>query len=629
MSLQKLTFKPGVNRENTRYTNEGQWWDMDKIRFRSGTPEKIGGWTPLSSTTFIGTARLMHNWVTIAGENLMAVGTNLKMYLERSGIYWDITPVRLQSGAGTNPATVANPIATTSGSATIRITYAGHTALTGDYVTISGATGFNGISSASLNREFVVTVISTSIFDVTTDTVASGSGAGGGIAGAVVLAFQVNTGSSLSIIGLGYGVGAYGVDPYGSPSSTSPGRITTGLRQWVGDNFGQDFIFNIRDGGVYYWSAQAGAPASLAVRGTALSAQAGASYTPTIASLVFVTDDQHVVACGANALGSLTQDPLLVRWCDQGNPINWAPSIATTAGDNRLTNGSYIIASEKMRQENLLWTDTALVSMQFVGPPVVFSFTTIATNISIVSPTAVGVAANTAYWMGRDKFYVYNGQVQTLPCDVRKYVFGSINRTQMGQVFTGTNAQFNEITWYYPSAASDSPDRYVTYNYLENIWTFGTMSRSAWSDSPLRDSPMAAGLDGKLYYHEHGMDDGSTTPASALPAYLESSDFDIGDGDNFSFVSRIIPDVDFDGSTATVPAVTLTLKARESAGGDFGQTYASGVAQTAVVPFQQFTEYCYVRLRGRQMVFRIESTALGVTWQLGTPRLDLREDGSR
>lgn len=622
MPIQKLTFKPGVNRENTRYTDEGQWYDMDKVRFRSGTPEKIGGWIPLGSNTFLGSARFLHNWVTLAGENLLGVGTNLKMYIERSQTYYDITPIRYTTGALTNPFTTG-----AAGSSIVTVTVASHGAITNDFVTFSGAAAVDGILAATLNAEFQITVLTANTFTITATPCTAGSVTGGGAA--VVAAFQVNTGSDISIIGLGYGVGAYGVDAYGLAASTSPGIVTTGLRQWRGDNFGQDLIFNIRNGGIYYWSALIGAPASLAVRGTALSAQAGASDAPTIAAGVFVTDDVHTVVYGANTISTAVQDPLLVRWSDQGNPVNWTPAATNTAGDQRITSGSYIMTAAKMRQENLIWTDTALISMQFMGPPIVFSFTTMANNISIASPTAVGVANNVAYWMGRDKFYVYNGQVQTLNCDVRKYIFNDMNRTQIGQVFTGTNAAFNEITWYYCSSASDTVDKYVTYNYVENLWTFGTMTRTAWSDSPLRDTPIGAGYDGKLYYHENGFDDGSTAPYSAMTAFIESADFDIGDGEEFSFVSRIIPDVDFDNSTAATPAVTLTLKARNTPGSNFIQTDAQSVAQTATVPFQQFTEYCYVRIRGRQLAFRIESDAVGVTWQLGTPRLEIRGDGRR
>jgi len=622
MPLQKLTFKPGVNRESTRYTNEGRWWDMDKVRFRSGTPEKIGGWAPAIRTTFRGVARLLHNWTTIGSENLLAVGTNIKMYIERGGALFDITPVR-SSVAKTDPFTTG-----AAGSSIVTVTTtAVHGAIPGDFVTFSGASTTDGILAATLNAEFeILTTPTTTTFTIQATACTAGAVTGGG---AVTLEFQVNTGPVISIFGVGYGVGGYGVDGYGLAAVGSPAVITSGMRQWVGWNFGQDFVFAIRDGGLFYWSTDYPlVTTALATRGVALSTL-GDAATPVIADNVIVTDDEHVVVLGTNYAGLTTEDPMLVRWCAQGNPLVWAPAATNTAGDQRLTAGSYTYAVKKMRQENLIWTDTAVVSMQFVGPPVVFSFTTLADNVSIASTGAVAVAANTAYWMGKDKFYVYNGQVQTLPCDVRRYVFSDFNMEQIQQVFAGTNEPFNEVTWFYCSAASSSPDRYVTYNYLEQIWTFGTMERTAWLDAPLRTNPIAASADGYLYYHETGVDAVTVLGPTALTSYLESADSDIGDGDKFMFVERIIPDVDFEGSTASVPVVTLTLKARATPGANYLQTNARSAVQTAVVPFRQFTEMAWTRIRGRQMSFRIESNDLGVTWQLGSPRIGVREDGER
>lgn len=711
MPLQKLNFKPGVNRENTRYTNEGRWWGMDKVRFRSGTPEKIGGWVRLGPNVFLGVARHLHNWVTLAGENLLSVGTNLKMYLERGQGFFDITPIRTTFTGLNNPFTTG-----TAGSSVVTAMITAHGASTGDFVTFAGAAAVDGILAATLNAEFQITVLSSSIFTFVATPCTAGAVTGGGAA--VSAAFQVGTGPSVAVSGVGWGITSWGTtsppavasftgsiagtvltasavtgviaagdivrgtgvitgthivsqitgpvggagtynvfsgtggigaasasqtvgaeamttalavtaDGWGEAASGSF-LVTTGLRQWVGGNFGQDFICSIRDGGIYYWSATGGSISYLlSVRATALSAQPGASNAPIIADNLLITDDQHVVIVGTNAIGSTTEDPMLVRWCAQGNPLNWTPAITNTAGDQRLTAGSYTYAVHSMRQENLIWTDTALISMQFVGPPIVFSFSTLADNISIASVNAVAVANNVAYWMGKDKFYVYTGKVDTLPCDVRKYVFSGMNLSQLAQVHAGTNAQFNEITWWYCFTGSLVCDRYVTYNYVENLWTFGTMSRSAWLDSPLRSNPIGAGTDGRLYYHEQGLDDGSASPAVALPAYLESADFDIGDGEQFSFVERIIPDVDFDNSTAAVPTVILTVSARNTPGANFVQTNARNVSQTTIVPFSQFTEMVWVRLRGRQMSFRIESNAVGVTWQLGAPRIGLREDGAR
>lgn len=621
--LQKLIFKPGVNRENTRYTQEGQWWDMSAVRFRSGTAEKIGGWVQLSANTFQGVARFLHNWITLGGENLLAVGTNLKMYIERGQVFFDITPIRYT-------VVLANPFLTGApGSAVVTATATAHSAITGDFVTFSGAATTDGILAATLNAEFQIVVTGPNTFTFTATACSAGGVTGGGAT--VTMAFQPNTGPSVNVSGTGWGAGPWGgLGGLGwGMGYAGSGAVTLGLRQWVGGNFGQDFIYSIRDGGIYYWSAAGAINTALSTRGTTLASQAGASDAPVVADNLLITDDQHVIIIGTNARGTTNEDPLLVRWCAQGNPLNWTPAITNTAGDYRLTAGSYTYAVKKMRQENLIWTDSAVISMQFVGPPVVFSFTTLADNISIASVTAVAVANNVAYWMGKDKFYSYNGQVQTLNCDLRKYVFGGMNLTQLSQVYAGTNAQFNEVTWFYCSTNALSPDSYVVFNYLENLWTFGTMPRTAWLDSPLRATPIAAGADGKLYYHEVGVDDGSTTPVSAIASFIESADFDIGDGQKFSFIERIIPDVDFSGSTAAVPALTLTLKARDTPGSNFLQTNARAVTQTSVIPFAQFTEMAWTRIRGRQLSFRLDSTAVGVTWQIGTPRIGIREDGER
>ena len=621
MPLQKLSFKPGVNRENTRYTQEGSWWDMDKVRFRSGTPEKIGGWVPMGPNTFQGVARHLHSWITLTSENLLAIGTNLKMYLERGSAFFDITPIRTTI-VKNNPFTTG-----AAGSATVLATFTGHGAVSGDFVTFSGATTVDGISASVLNAEFQITVLGVDTFTFTATACTTGSIVGGG---SVTAAFQPNTSPAIASSGTGWGSTSWGQNGWGLASSGA-GASPTGLQRWSGHNFGQDYVFALggTGGGLYYWSSDGAIATVLGTRAKAIKDIVGSSDAPIYATNVLVTDDEHVIVFGTNSLGGTMIDPLLVRWCAQGNPLNWTPAITNTAGDQRMTSGSYIYTAMSMRQENLIWTDSSLISMQFVGPPVVFSFTQLATDLSIASPNAVAVAANVAYWMGRGKFYVYNGQVQTLNCDLRKYVFSGMNHTQIGQVYASTNAQFNEVTWFYCSANSLVNDSYVTYNYVENLWTFGTMPRCAWLDSPHRTSPIGASPDGKLYYHEVGYDDGATEPPSAIPAYIESADFDIGDGDKFSFVSKVIPDVDFEGSTAAVPSVTLTLKARSTPGANFTQTNAKSVAQTAVVPFQQFTEFCYTRVRGRQMSFRIESTDVGVSWQLGTPRIEIREDGAR
>lgn len=593
---------------------------MQWVRFRSGTPEKMGGWTPFTTAVFQGVSRFLLNWLTLASENLVAIGTNLKMYVARSGLFYDITPIRYTTGALTNPFTTG-----AAGSSVVTVTVANHGAGTGDFVTFSGAATVDGILAATLNAEFQVTVLNANTFTIVATPCTAGGVTGGGAA--VVAAFQPNVGPEYNVFGTGFGVSTWGSGGWGLAATGTV--VTAGMRYYNGDNFGQDLIFTIPGNNVYYWSTTAGMPAALTVRATTLASQPGASDAPVIANYILVTEDRHVVCLGTNALGTTTLDPMLVRWCAQANPVNWTPAVTNTAGDERLTTGGMIVAAKKMRQENVIWTDAAVISMQFVGPPVVFSFQTLASSSTIAGPNAVVVADNTAYWMGKDKFFKYDGHVQTLPSALRKHVFSDINFTQIGQVYAFANKQFNEVTWLYPSAASVTVDKYVTYNYVEDIWTFGTLARTAWIDSSLLEHPIAASYDHKLYYHETGFDDGSTSPASAIPAYIESADFDIGDGEEFSFVDKIIPDVDFDGSTAVTPTVTITLKSRSTPGANFTQTNAQNALQTATSPFLQFSEYCYVRIRGRQMTFRVESSAAGVTWQLGTPRLSIRPDGKR
>lgn len=698
--LQRLTLRPGIDRDHTRYSDEGTWWDADKVRFFSGHPQKIGGWQQLGSFTFQGSCKMLHNWVTLSSENLLAIGTNLKMYIERSESLYDITPIR-------KTLTVTNPFTTTLGSTTVQATIVGHGAVIGDFVTFSGSSAVGGVPDTELNAEHQITLIIGNILSFTVTTAATSTVAAGG--GAVTAAFQPNTGSAIYASG-GYGSGPYGLGPYGS-------FVAPRFGQYVGDNFGEDLIFAIRDGGLFYWTG-ANAPTSLSTRGVVLAKMAGASNAPVIVDNLVVTADRHVMAVGVNPISAIdvvanpfttgavaspvvtvtltahglgtgdyitvedavgfdglvtaelnkqhevtlvtadtvtitlttgctaggtvgggtavvvysqdgVEDPMLVRWCTQDNPLVWTPKVTNTAGDYRLTAGSYTYAVKRVRQENLIWTDVALYSAQFVGPPGVFSFITVAEGISIASVTSVIVVDNVAYWMGRDKFYTYNGNVTPLECSVRRFVFDNMNATQFAQVEAGANLAFNEVTWWYCSTNSTTIDRYVTYNYVERVWTVGSMTRTSWLDSQLRSKPIATGVDGKVYYHEVGSDDGSTNPPTAIAAYIESADIDLGEGDNFMFIQRCIPDVDFSNSVAAVPAAVLTLKTRNFPGGNFLQSNARTVSQTAVVPFDQFTEQVCTRLRGRQAVFRIESTATGVAWRLGTPRLDTREDGSR
>jgi hypothetical protein len=641
MPLTKLQFRPGVNRETTSYTNEGGWFDCDKVRFRFGTPEKIGGWEKQSSNSFLGTCRALHPFVALSGESYLSVGTHLKYYINEGGAYNDITPLRETTAAG------AVTFSATDGSSTITVTDTNHGALENDFVTFSGAVTLGGTITADiLNQEYQITAIVNSntyeiearavaaLADITIDgqytptlVVANASDTGNGGA-SVVGAYQVNTGLDTTVAGTGWGAGTWGRGTWGSAASlTAIGSI---LRIWGHDNFGEDLVFNIRDGGLFYWDkSTSSAPFARAV---ALSDLAGADpTTPTIAKQVLVSDrDRHIIVFGCDPENDIgVQDPLLIRFSDQGNPIVWQSLATNTAGDLRIGSGSQIITAVETRQQMLVFTDVSLHAMQFLGPPFTFGINEISTNITIAGPLASIAVEDTVFWMGREEFYVFNGQVQKLPCSVRSYVFNDFNETQAEKVTAGVNSSFSEVWWLYPSAGSDNIDRYVVYNYQEQVWYYGTLARSVWLDRGINQFPLAAGQDGYLYLHEKGLDDGSTTPAVAISAYIESSQMDIGDGENFVFMRRLIPDLTFDSSTAASPQADFTLQTRNYPGGPYLQTSTDAVTRTATVPVEQFTNQVNLRLRGRSFALKIASSDMGVAWRLGSPRVDIRPDGRR
>ena len=641
MPLTKLQFRPGVNRETTSYTNEGGWFDCDKVRFRFGTPEKIGGWEKQSSNSFLGTCRALHPFVALSGESYLSVGTHLKYYINEGGAYNDITPLRETTAAG------AVTFSATDGSSTITVTDTNHGALENDFVTFSGAVTLGGTITADiLNQEYQITAIVNSntyeiearavasLADITIDgqytptlVVANASDTGNGGA-SVVGAYQVNTGLDTTVAGTGWGAGTWGRGSWGSAASlTAIGDI---LRIWGHDNFGEDLVFNIRDGGLFYWDkSTSSAPFARAV---ALSDLAGADpTTPTIAKQVLVSDrDRHIIVFGCDPENDIgVQDPLLIRFSDQGNPTVWQSLATNTAGDLRIGSGSQIITAVETRQQMLVFTDVSLHAMQFLGPPFTFGINEISTNITIAGPLASIAVEDTVFWMGREEFYVFNGQVQKLPCSVRSYVFNDFNETQAEKVTAGVNSSFSEVWWLYPSAGSDNIDRYVVYNYQEQVWYYGTLARSVWLDRGINQFPLAAGQDGYLYLHEKGLDDGSTTPAVAISAYIESSQMDIGDGENFVFMRRLIPDLTFDSSTAASPQADFTLQTRNYPGGPYLQTSTDAVTRTATVPVEQFTNQVNLRLRGRSFALKIASSDMGVAWRLGSPRVDIRPDGRR
>jgi hypothetical protein len=704
MPLTKLNFKPGIVSDITSYSNEGGYVDGDKIRFRLGFPEKIGGWQKSTGNTYQGTARSIHNWSALDGSNYLGLGTTFKYYIEEGGSFNDITPDR---------ATTTNGItfAATNGSATITVTDSAHGAVEGDFVTISGAVSLGGnITAAVLNQEYqLVTVPNANTYTITASATANGSDTGTGGAG-VDGVYQINTGLDNTVGGTGWGAGLYsgmtttaiqtqlnealdnsetaidvddetGMNTAGdvilvdeelmlisatadddtmtvtrghsgttavahddntlvrlavgnsSTDSNFTGwgiasaggvTVTNELRLWSEDNFGEDLLLNPRDGAIYYWDRSN----NLATRAVEIGTLAGASNTPTVAKQIMVSDqDRHVIAFGANALGDTVQDPLLIRFSSQESLVSWTPTATNTSGDLRLGGGSEFIQAVETKQAVLVFTDKTLHAMKFIGPPFTFGLQELSKNITIMSSRAAVAVDDVVYWMGKDVFYVYGGgQTQQLPCTVEDKVFLDMNQPQSEKIYAGVNSEFGEIIWFYPSADSANNDRYVIFNYKDKTWYYGTMARDVWVDKGLRPNALAAS-GGYLYNQEIGYDE----DGSAMSSYIESAPIDMGDGDKFSFIKRIIPDVTFQGSTNTNPSLSFIIKARNFPGASFStESNGSGSAvRTSTSPVETFTEKLDVRVRGRSFALRIESSDLGSKWKLGSPRVDIREDGRR
>jgi hypothetical protein len=698
MPLKKLILKAGCNQENTRYTNENGWWSGDKVRFRQGTPEKIGGWARASANIFLGICSSLWSWVTLGGANLLGVGTNLKFYIFLGGAYYDITPIR-------EVVTLTGPFAATNGSTTITVTDTAHGCFTGDFVTFSGATGLGGtVTAAVLNAEYQVTVLSANTYTITVAVAANASDTGNG--GTVTATYQINTGASTVLSISGWGAGAWGLGAWGIGGSSS---IT--IRQWTQQNFGENLVFGPVGGGIYYWTNSGG----VSTRAVAVSSLGGAvtftNASPTVVTATsaftagtpiqfntsssmpagvtagttyYVTDptgltfkiadisgtlinttstgsgvyisnlvdvpvvqnhilvsdaSRFVFAFGTNDYGSTAQNPMLLRWSDQESITDWTPAATNQAGSLLLSRGSKIVAALQTRQEILVYTDSSLYSLQYLGAPAVWGSQLLGDNISIVGMNCASLASGAAYWMGVDKFYKYDGRVQTLRCDLRQYIYGDINLTQADQFFSGTNEGFNEVWWFYCSAESTVIDRYVVFNYFENngegVWYYGNLGRTAWLDSGLLDVPVAATYLNNIVFHETGVDDNATGTPAPIYAYISSAEFDIDDGNHFGFVWRMLPDITFRNSTTANPQATMTLIPMQNAGSGFNSpTSVAGsdsalVTRTATVPIEQFTGQVYVRVRGRQMILELESNQLGCTWQLGSPRIDIRQDGRR
>lgn len=765
MAYQNITFRPGIVRDTTSYANEGGWYDCDKIRFRYGLPEKIGGWNKAAPSTFQGACRSLHNWVTVDGSNFLGLGTNLKFYLEEGNSFYDITPVRRTASL------TAAALATVNTETTVTVTDSGHGAVVNDFVTFTGLSAVNGIAAGNLNKEHEITSVTDSnIYVITVAAAATSTGTGSG-GDAFTATYQINTGLNSSSGGNGWGAGLWGGQILGgaattlngaiaSPSSTSnitltsvtdfssgssslsstildsdvsvtvasstgfpdvgtisigseiikygtlTGNIftdltrgafgttaaghtaaatvtylgvvlidselitytgisssdltgitratrgTTGathadasvvqdarsfigwgdgssttvtneLRLWSQDNYEEDLLFNVRDGAVYIWQKADGVLSP----GVDLTSLAGGIDVPVVARQVLTSDrDGHVICFGANPAGSTQQDALLVRWSNAESVTDWDITGAT-AGDMPLGSGSEFVKAVETKREIIIWTDTAMYSMTFVGAPDTFAFTQISNNTTIISPNAVGNVDDVLFWMGRETFYKYDGRVQQLPCPVRYKVFGNINGDRLRTIYAGINSEFTEAIWFYPSAGAEENDSYVIYNYGENVWYYGTLARTAWLDRGIRAYPQATGVESNPYLYNH--ENGNDNDGSAISAYVESSQFDIGQGEVFSFVDRLIPDVTFDGSTGADPSATFTIKSRNFPGATYDQSQDASTTRTSTTPIEQFTNQAFVRVRGRSIALKIASDTSGVQWRLGVPRLNIRADGRR
>jgi len=624
MTLQKAVFNPGINREGTDYSNEGGWFDVNLVRFRKGLPEKFGGWTKNTPNSFIGTCRALHPWVSIEGTKYLGLGTTWKYYIEEGSNFNDITPIRSTTAAGDVTFSATN------GSSTITVTDTGNGSVKNDFVTFTDAVSLGGnITAEVLNQEYQIdTIVNTNSYkiiakDTSGNTVTANASDTGNGGSSTIGAYQINVGLDVYVPGTGWGVNGWGEGSFGSASSLT---VTNQLRLWTHDHFGENLIINVRGGGIYQWTENSGT----AVRAVDMSSISGANLVPTVGLQVITSEkDRHLIVLGADPINDAgtartgTVDPMLIAFSDQENNLEFEPLITNTAGSLRLSSGSAIIGAVKSRQEIIVWTDTAVYSMQFVGPPFTFAVNLVNEGTGLVGPKAAVTAPSSIFWMGYNNFYSYNGSVQTLPCSVHNYVFGDINLVQSFKVNAFTIADKNEVGWFYCSANSNEIDRYVIYNYMENIWTYGQLSRTAWLDAGIENFPRAVS-GGYLYEQETGFDaDGS--PMTNV--FIESSDFDIGEGEQFSFIRRIIPDFKFienqnDGS------VNIVVKTRNFPGDSLTTSSTSAISQT--------TQQAYVRGRARQLVLRIESNDdahnsgnLGIGWRLGATRIDIKTDGRR
>ena len=621
MPLRKLLFQPGVNKEGTEYSAGSGWFDSDKVRFRKGRPEKIGGWEKFSINTFLGVCRSIHDWAALASTKYLGIGTHLKLYVAEGTNFYDVTPIRSTTSAGDVT------FAATNGSSTITATDSGHGARVNDFVTFSGVDsdglGSGGnITEAVLEQEYqIASVPSTSTYtfaakDTSGDEVLANSDDDEDGGSSIVGAYQINTGLNAYVDGTGWGANAWSEGTFGSSSSVTSGNQ---LRLWSQDNFGEDLVANVRGGGVYYWDSSSGTGA----RAVDISTLGGASATPTVALQIMVSDvDQHVICFGVNNIGSSVIDPLLVRWSDQESAGDWTPTAINTSGGVRINQGSKIIGALQTRQEILIWTDNSVHSMRFIGSPFIFQFNLLSHNISMISPNAAANARGSVYFMDRGGYFLYNGAVQQIPCTVKEHVFANINLGQAYKVHAATNVDFSEVTWYYP-VGDDNTDitNYVTFNYAENVWSVGTLVRGAWIEAGTRNYPVATSVitssdNNYLYRHETGYDD----DGSAMTAYVESGDVELDEGGRFMFMNRMIPDFKFSGDTGSA-SMDVTIKGKRFPLEDLSTLATATVTSS--------TEQNFLRTRARESVVRVESSGLGFGWRLGDLRFEMRQDGRR
>jgi len=609
--LAKIQLRPGINRENTRYTTENGWWDADKIRFRQGTPEVVGGWVQYSQNTFEGVCRTLVPWLDLNGKKYTALGTHTKFFVESGGSFYDITPYR-------STVSLTNPFSTTSGDATVTVTDADHGCIDGSEVVFTGGSAVGGLT---ISGEYTVTVLTPNTYTIEAAEPASSTATGGGT---VTASYLVNPGDAVDSPDEGWGVGLWGTGAWGTGGGSQ-------FRLWSVGVFGQDIVFAPRGGEIFTWTPSG--VGALSTRGVRVLDLPGGNDVPTVVNLLTVSDTyRFVVAFGCNELGDAELDPLLIRWADQESMIDWTPTPLNQAGGIRLSRGSRIVGFAQTRQEILVLTDAAAYSFQYLGPPAVWGAQLLSSSTTIVGPNAIAAVESIVLWMGRDKFYVYDGQVQPIQCDVLRHIFDDINTDQYEQVFAAPVQMFNEVWWFYPSTNSTVPNKYVIYNYKEGLWSIGSMTRFAWADTAINQYPLAAGED-RILQHETGLNDEYTNVPQPIHAYIESSEFDIEDGDRFSFVRRVIPDITFRNSTAASPSAEVTLYPLKGTGAPIGDSVGgerdAAIVRSATGVVEQYTQQLNIRVRGRQLIVRIESNQLDTTWQAGSMRLDIRPDGQR